>query len=215
MVQSVEIAPIINWCRLCFVSSGCGLIVLGWFRVNAKILRLNKAGMPVSWLSREETATLIVKDLVVWSLGSTVIEMRGGYNRSGTQSILRLPSIVACDGKVYGDRFNPPLENKFLFRRDKNICLYCGGKFAQSDLSRDHVQPLSKGGIDTWTNVVTSCRRCNNRKADRSPEQASMELLAIPFVPNQYEFLYLSNHNVLADQMEFLSARFSRHIKLS
>jgi hypothetical protein len=42
-----------------------------------------------------------------------------------------------------------------------------------------------------------------------------MELLAIPFVPNQYEFLYLSNHNVLDDQMEFLSARFSRHIKLS
>ena len=40
-----------------------------------------------------------------------------------------------------------------------------------------------------------------------------MELLAVPFVPNQYEFLYLSNHNVLADQMEFLSARFSRHIQ--
>ena len=71
------------------------------------------------------------------------------------------------------------------------------------------------GGIDVWTNVVTSCRRCNNRKADRFLEQANMELLAIPFVPNQYEFLYLSNHNVLADQMEFLSARFSRHIHLS
>ena len=77
------------------------------------------------------------------------------------------------------------------------------------------MQPLSRGGIDVWTNVVTSCRRCNNRKADRSPEQANMELLAIPFVPNQYEFLYLSNHNVLADQMEFLSARFSRQLQLS
>jgi 5-methylcytosine-specific restriction endonuclease McrA len=183
--------------------------------VNAKILRLNKAGIPVSWLTREETATMLVKDLVVWSLGSTVFEMRGGINRSGEQSVLRLPSIVACDGKVHGNRFNPPLENKFLFRRDKNTCLYCGGQFALNDLSRDHVQPLSRGGIDVWTNVVTSCRRCNNRKADRSPEQANMELLAIPFVPNQYEFLYLSNHNVLADQMEFLSARFSRHIQRS
>jgi len=75
--------------------------------------------------------------------------------------------------------------------------------------------PISRGGCDVWTNVVTSCRRCNNRKADRSPEEANMELLAIPFVPNQYEFLYLSNHNVLADQMEFPSARFSRHIQLS
>jgi hypothetical protein len=40
-----------------------------------------------------------------------------------------------------------------------------------------------------------------------------MELLAVPFAPNQYEFLYLSNHNVLADQMDFLSARFSHQLK--
>ena len=183
--------------------------------MNAKILRLNKAGIPVSWLTREETATLMVKDLVIWSLGNTVMEIRGGYNRKGVQSMLKLPSIVACGGKVHKDNFDPPLENKFLFRRDKNICLYCGGQFSIYDLSRDHVLPLSRGGRDTWTNVVTSCRRCNNRKADRSPEESNMELLAIPFVPNQYEFLYLSNHNVLADQMKFLSARFSRHIKLS
>ena len=183
--------------------------------MNAKILRLNKAGIPVSWLTTEETATLLVKDLVVWSVGSTVLEMRGGINRSGEQSILRLPSIVACGGKVHENKFNPPLENKYLFRRDKNICLYCGGQFVLNDLSRDHVQPLSRGGIDVWTNVVTSCRRCNNRKADRSPEQANMELLAIPFVPNQFEFLYLSNHDLLADQMEFLSARFSAQLQLS
>ncbi len=87
--------------------------------------------------------------------------------------------------------------------------------FGYHELSRDHVHPLSKGGLDIWTNVVTSCRRCNNRKADRLPEQAGMELLAVPFVPNQYEFLYLSNHNVLADQMEFLSARFSSALHLS
>ena len=183
--------------------------------MNAKILRLNKAGIPISWLTREETATLLVKELVIWSLGDTVMEIRGGYNRVGEQSVLKLPSIVACHGKVYKDNFDPPLENKFLFRRDKNICLYCGGQFSVRDLSRDHVKPLSRGGRDSWTNVVSSCRRCNNRKADRIPEEANMQLLAIPFVPNQYEFLYLSNHNVLTDQMEFLSARFSRHIKLS
>ncbi|MEX0617457.1 MAG: HNH endonuclease [Pseudohongiellaceae bacterium] len=183
--------------------------------MNAKILRLNKAGLPVSWLTREETATLMVKDQIIWTLGSTVLEIRGGFNRLGMQSVLRLPSIVACDGKVHQDNFDPPLENKFLFRRDKNLCLYCGGEFHVHELSRDHVQPISRGGRDIWTNVVTACRRCNNRKADRSPEMSGMELLAVPFVPNQYEFLYLSNHNVLADQMEFLQARFSSHISLS
>lgn len=183
--------------------------------VAAKILRLNKAGHPVSWLTREETATLIVKDQVIWSMGTTVLEIRGGINRCGLQSVLKLPSIIACDGKVHLDHFNPPLENRFLFRRDKNLCLYCGGEFAFHDLSRDHVRPLSRGGKDVWTNVVSACRRCNNRKADRLPEESNMELLAVPFVPNQYEFLYLSNRNVLADQMEFLKARFSRNIELS
>ena len=144
-------------------------------RMNAKILRLNKAGIPVSWLTREETATLLVKDQVIWTLGDTVMEIRGGFNRHGQQSILKLPSIVACDGKVHSDSFDPPLENKFLFRRDKNLCLYCGGEFPIVELSRDHVEPISKGGKDTWTNVVSSCRRCNNRKADRSPEEARME----------------------------------------
>jgi 5-methylcytosine-specific restriction endonuclease McrA len=181
----------------------------------AKILRLNKAGYPVSWLTREETATLIVKDQVIWSLGRTVMEIRGGINRRGLQSVLKLPSIIACEGKVHLENFDPPLENKFLFRRDQNMCLYCGGVFATHELSRDHVMPLSRGGRDSWTNVVTSCRRCNNRKADRDPAESGMDLLAVPFVPNQYEFLYLSNHNVLADQMEFLRTRFSPRIKLS
>ena len=81
--------------------------------MNAKILRLNKAGVPVSWLTREETATLLVKDQVIWSLGETVFEMRGGHNRCGIQSVLKLPSIVACDGKVHDEFADPPLENKF------------------------------------------------------------------------------------------------------
>ena len=178
--------------------------------MNAKVLRLTKAGTPIAWLTRQQAATLLVKDLVIWSLGDRVLEMYGGCNRRGERSVLRLPSILACEGKVHAEHCQPPLENCFLFRRDQNLCMYCGNGFAASDLSRDHVLPLSRGGRDSWTNVVTSCRRCNNRKADRTPEEAGMHLLAVPFAPNQYEFLYLSNHNVLADQMEFLQARFSR-----
>ena len=85
--------------------------------MNDKILRLNKAGIPISWLTREETATLMVKDLIIWSLGDTLMEIRGGYNRAGIQSVINLPTIVACEGKVYKQNFDPPLENKFIFRR--------------------------------------------------------------------------------------------------
>jgi hypothetical protein len=94
--------------------------------------------------------------------------------------------------------------------RDAHLCLYCGERFGARDLSRDHVTPLSKGGLDIWNNVVTACKRCNNHKAGRTPEQAGMALLAVPFVPTHAEYVYLQGRRVLADQMEFLLAHFPR-----
>lgn len=177
--------------------------------MNTKILRLNKAGTPVAWLNWQESATLMVREQVIWSLGEVVFEIRGGINKAGIQSVLELPSIIACDGKIEGRGFAPPLTNSLLFARDQHVCMYCGVEFQARDLSRDHVLPKSRGGRDLWTNCVTACRRCNNRKANKTPEQSGMQLLAVPFVPNRHEYFYLSNRDVLADQMEFLRARFS------
>ena len=178
---------------------------------NAKILRLNKAGTPIDWISREEAATLVVKDQVVWALGENAFEIRGGINRLGKQSVLSLPSILASDGSVKLNNFVPPLVNSYLFRRDQFLCMYCGGEFTADNLSRDHILPVSRSGADSWTNVVTACKRCNHRKANRTPEEAGMQLLAVPFVPNRYEFFYLANKNILSDQMEFLKSQFSKY----
>ena len=180
--------------------------------MNAKVLRLNKAGTPIAWLSWQETATLMVKDQVIWSLGETIHTVHGGYNRSGVRSKLELPSIIACDGRVDSATFTPPLTNSLLFARDQQVCMYCGVDFPVRELSRDHVKPTSRGGKDKWTNCVTACRRCNNRKGSKTPEEARMELLAVPFAPNRYEFFYLSNRDVLADQMDFLKPRFSKRV---
>jgi hypothetical protein len=57
--------------------------------------------------------------------------------------------------------------------------------------------------------VVTACRLCNTRKGNRTPEQAKMQILAVPYVPNWAEFLALSNRRILMDQMEFLKSQFS------
>ncbi len=183
--------------------------------MNAKVLRLNKAGTPIAWLSWQETATLLVKEQVIWSLGEVVHTLHGGYNKQGERSQLNLPSIIACDGRVDSKAFTPPLTNSLLFARDQYVCLYCGVEHSSRDLSRDHVKPTSRGGRDRWTNCVTACRRCNNRKGSKTPEEAKMELLAVPFAPNRYEFFYLSNRDVLADQMEFLKARFSSRVSWS
>ncbi len=183
--------------------------------MNAKILRLNKAGTPIDWITREEAATLVVKDQMVWALGEDAFEIRGGINRLGRQSVLSLPSILASDGSVKLSGFVPPLVNSYLFRRDQFLCMYCGGEFPAYNLSRDHILPVSRSGTDSWTNVVTACKRCNHRKANHTPEEAGMQLLAVPFVPNRHEFFYLANKNILADQMEFLKSQFSTNGKWS
>jgi len=92
-----------------------------------------------------------------------------------------------------GHRHRPTsaLNNETLFRRDGHLCMYCGQRFSSSQLSRDHVTPLVARGRDAWNNVVTACRRCNNMKAWRTPEQAKLQLIAIPFTRANAEYIYL------------------------
>jgi hypothetical protein len=92
--------------------------------------------------------------------------------------------------------------------------MYCADHFASRELSRDHVRPFSQGGLDVWTNVVAACRRCNNEKAWRTPEQAKMQLIAVPFTPTYAEYIFLKGRRVLTDQMEYLLAHFPRHSPL-
>lgn len=173
------------------------------------VLRLNKAGMPQEWLDIHQAAKLYAQDKVLFELGDKSQTLKGGWNYLGEQSQLRVASIVACDGKVVEPIGKVALCNRFLFRRDNNICLYCGNRFSNNQLTRDHIIPRSRGGKDVWTNVATACSRCNHAKGARTPEEAGMPLLAVPFRPNLYERFYLMNRRILADQMAFLSSHFS------
>ena len=185
--------------------------------MSVRILRINNAGQPVDWLSWQDAVCLHARELVSWTYGEEVMEVRGGHSRlTGEQTVLTLNSIMACKGKVYDKiRKEPPLTNRALFRRDQNICLYCGHSFQESDLSRDHVVPISKGGLDVWTNVVAACKRCNARKGDLRLEDCTMDLLALPYRPNHAEFLALSHSGrILGDQMAFLRKQFSKNSRL-
>jgi hypothetical protein len=88
--------------------------------------------------------------------------------------------------------------------------MYCGNMFAPKDLSRDHILPISMGGKDIWTNVVTACKRCNNNKGGRTPEDSKILLIAIPFSPSRVEYIILRGRTILADQMEFLMSHISK-----
>jgi len=181
-----------------------------------EVLRTDIAGMPLEWIDYREAVRLYHLELVAYTCGSELYKVHGGICAcTGRRSVISVNSIIATHGKRYTHdklqvHYTPPLNNPALFRRDAQLCLYCGERFAVSLLSRDHVLPVSAGGRDVWTNVVTACKRCNIHKAGRTPEQAGMELLAVPFTPTHAEYVYLKGKRVLADQMEFLLAHFPR-----
>jgi len=186
--------------------------------MNTKILKLNIAGRPVAWITREEGALMYCRDQVAWEAGIEFVRLRGGTSRvTGRRSVLFVSTIVASYGGAQEyDLLNdvPPLTNKNLFRRDKQMCLYCGDFLYDCELTRDHVIPVSRGGTDTWENVVTACRICNHRKADKLLEEIDMPLLAVPFAPNRAEGLILGNRDILGDQMEFLAAHAGKRAQL-
>ena len=185
--------------------------------MSTSILRINTAGVPVDWLSWQEAVCIHARELVSWTYGEEVMAVHGGHSRlTGEQTVLTLNSIIACKGKVYNKtRREPPLTNRALFRRDQNVCLYCGKQFKECDLSRDHVRPISRGGRDSWTNVVTACKRCNARKGNLMIDECTMELLALPYRPNHAEYLALSHSGrILGDQMAFLRRQVSSNSRL-
>ncbi len=90
-------------------------------------------------------------------------------------------------------RFRKQVTNTFLFARDRYRCQYCGRQSVElrprEALTRDHVVPLSRGGLNVWDNVVTACSPCNTRKANHLPTEIGMHPLTPPSEPH---FVHLS-----------------------
>jgi 5-methylcytosine-specific restriction endonuclease McrA len=102
------------------------------------------------------------------------------------------PEVILCtDYKGVGfgmsTRCRPKFSRRNIFARDKGYCQYCGKKYDSEDLNVDHVVPRAQGGRSEWTNVVLSCIGCNDKKANRTPEQAGMRLIRKPVVPTAEE----------------------------
>lgn len=182
------------------------------------VLALDISGIPRQWISFDDAITYHAKDAVAWSMGDVVARYLGGKQKSnGEQSVIETTSIIA----VKGHGFDPhkfsrvSLTNRTLFKRDLNMCAYCGKRFlGTNSLSRDHIVPKSKGGTNNWMNVVTACMDCNSRKGDKTLQECRMELLYLPYEPNHWEHLILQSRTILADQMEFLMAGVPKHSRV-
>jgi len=184
--------------------------------ISQQVLRTDVGGMPLEWIDYREAVRLYHNNQVAYDCGTILYTIFGGFSAlTHLRSQIEVSSIIATNGTgrnaaFVRDSYVPPLNNRTLFKRDANLCLYCAAQFPARLLTRDHITPLSQGGLDVWNNVATACRRCNNHKGGCTPEQSGMQLIAVPFTPTYAEYIYLKGRRVLADQMQYLLAHIPR-----
>ena len=94
---------------------------------------------------------------------------------------LPLPTVIRLRQFVRIPYKEMPLTRRNVFQRDGHVCQYCG--YRGDQLSIDHVIPRSRGGPDTWENVITACIRCNVGKGNRTPREAQMTMRSVPRRP--------------------------------
>ena len=134
------------------------------------------------------------KAITLWCQGKVeVISVHDREIRSVSVSF-KLPSVIRLLRYVTIRRhFNyVPFSRANIYARDNHQCQYCGKGHSVSELTFDHVVPVSQGGRKDWENIVTSCIRCNRRKGGRTPAQARMRVIRQPRRPTRAPIVRLT-----------------------
>ena len=138
---------------------------------KTKVLVLNASYEPLNICGWKRAVVLIFKGK------AEQVEHNGKviYPNFHIPTVIRLRRYVRIPYKEI------PLTRRNLMYRDHYRCQYCNAKTI--DLTIDHVIPRSRGGSDTWENVVACCQKCNVKKGDRTPKEAHMHLIKAPRTP--------------------------------
>lgn len=107
-----------------------------------------------------------------------------------TEKVIRLVEYIRLPHKKLTE--NKPTRN-LIYKRDNYTCGYCGAK---EGLTIDHIIPSSRGGKDTWENLVTACNKCNTLKGNKTPQEANMTLHVVPRAPYNKLHLTINTSNV-------------------
>lgn len=150
-------------------------------RMNRSVLVLNQTYEPIHICDVRRALILIFQDkaVLVKSFDHEVIKT---VNNS-----FPFPSVVRIQRYVKIQRWEAVLSRVNIFKRDHYKCQYCGATGVP--LTVDHVIPKVRGGSDSWTNLVTACIHCNNRKGDRTLRESGMSLRSKPIKPHRVHTL--------------------------
>jgi CRISPR/Cas system Type II protein with McrA/HNH and RuvC-like nuclease domain len=139
-----------------------------------KVLVLNADYSPINVTSVYRGFNLVNKGKAE-ILKSSDNPIKAGITEYVRPLIIRLLNYVKYRSQKL--RINRPR----IYRRDNYECVYCGSK---KNLTIDHILPKSKGGQNTWINLITCCSPCNRFKGDRTPEEANMSMRYKPYEPS-------------------------------
>ena len=141
--------------------------------LEGRVLLLNQTYEPLGTVSVARAVIMTFKDSVF------VEEWDRDRVLRSAQAEFRVPSVIRRRDyiNIRKRREQSSMKRLRIYMRDKYRCQYCGEKKGVSELTLDHILPRSRGGDNSPINVVTACVKCNNRKSDRTPEEARMPLL--------------------------------------
>lgn len=140
-----------------------------------------------------ERAKIVDRDYALYDINEWIVnwddavrcakEAEGRHFIGTVAGQIAVPEVIKQDHYKGYHQCKLKLSRRAIFERDEYTCQYCGKHFRPIDLSLDHVVPRSRGGRDTWTNLVLSCTGCNTRKHARTPKEAGMRLIRQPSEP--------------------------------
>jgi 5-methylcytosine-specific restriction endonuclease McrA len=149
-----------------------------------RTLLLNTTFEPLGVLSWKKAVTLIF-------LGKVQVLKEYEKEIKGVSVAIRQPAVIRLLRLVRNNHRNVKFSRRNIFLRDDYTCQYCGVRFDPKGLTCDHIIPKSRGGVTEWTNIVTSCIRCNLKKGDKLLEEVEMQPRKRPSRPNSFYMIML------------------------
>jgi 5-methylcytosine-specific restriction endonuclease McrA len=157
---------------------------------NTKTLKLDSSFRPIEVIDAVEA-------LVLCLIGKAqTIETYEKVINSVNESF-KLPCVIALKRIVKFRYQILPCHRRNIIWRDQSQCQYCANYFMADKLTIDHIFPRSRGGKNEWLNLVTACKKCNQKKGNKTPSEADMPLIKKPSVPKSDIFKNISKNQIM------------------
>jgi 5-methylcytosine-specific restriction endonuclease McrA len=141
--------------------------------MHSPVLVLNATYEPVHVTAARRAIVLVLKGVARTEEANHAVVHSPSF-------AMAVPSVIRLLEYRHIPRQTRALSRKNILLRDRNTCQFCGNTFPAADLTLDHVTPRSRDGQTAWENLVACCHACNNRKGDRTPEEAGLRLIRRP-----------------------------------